>query len=48
MVLDGVTVPAVHVDFPVWRQRLPDVRALLLSKGFEQISLSSMVEEIVK
>lgn len=48
IVLDGVPIPAVHVDFPVWRQRLPEVRALLQAKGFDHVSHSNMIEAIVK
>lgn len=48
LVENGDLTPAVHVDFPVWRQRLPEIRSLLAAKGFDQLSLTNMMEELVR
>ncbi|MBL8228628.1 MAG: hypothetical protein JNL98_09125 [Bryobacterales bacterium] len=48
LVKDGQPAPAAYVEFPVWRQRVPEIRALLAARGFDQVVISSMLEEILK
>lgn len=44
---DGEIVPAVHVEFPVWRQRLAELERLIEARGLgARISVGNMLEEI--
>ncbi len=44
---DGKPAPGVHVEFPVWRQRIDDLRAIVASQEIEaHFSITSMLDEI--
>lgn len=44
---NGHSVPAVHVDFPVWHSWVPELRTLLARRGLDAgLTVTSMIEEI--
>ena len=44
---DGRSVPAVHVEFPVWRQRIPEIRRMLDESRFQPIlEITNMLEVV--
>ena len=45
---DGRTVPAVHVEFPAWRQRIPEIRQLLAVGGFDRHLVITNMLEVVR
>ncbi|MCS7025213.1 MAG: hypothetical protein NZV14_10455 [Bryobacteraceae bacterium] len=48
LVENGKSTAAVHVEFPVWRLRVPELRAALEARGFRHIRVRSMFEEITQ
>ncbi|MBI3681650.1 MAG: hypothetical protein HY235_14810 [Acidobacteria bacterium] len=48
LVREGPPTPAVYVEFPAWRQRIPGLMAALAARSFPEssVAVSSMLEEI--
>lgn len=44
---DGRPVPAVHVEFPAWRQRIPEIHRLLDNSRFHpKLEITNMLEVV--